>query len=58
LRSSASHCLGSISIGNVKFFFPKVIELINTDLDHKYLLLTSVKDIIKSNKGKEFIFLD
>jgi len=28
LRSASSHCLGNISIGNVKFFFPKVLSLI------------------------------
>jgi len=32
------------------------MDLIQTDVDHKYLLLTSVKDIIKSSKGKEFTY--
>ena len=31
--------------------------LIKSDAEHKYLLLTSVKDIIKSNKGKSFKYL-
>ena len=53
LRHAASHSLGSISIGNVHFFFPKVIELLNADVAHKYLLLVSVNDIIVSNKDKE-----
>lgn len=57
IRSSASHCLGNISIGNVEFFFPKVMGLIQSDAEHKYLLLTSVKDIIRANKGRKFKYL-
>lgn len=53
LRQAASHSLGSISIGNVGFFFPKVLELLRTDAANKYLLLVSVNDIILTNKGKE-----
>lgn len=53
LRQAASHSLGSISIGNVHFFFPKVLELLSSDVAHKYLLLVSVNDIIVANKGRE-----
>ena len=54
IRQAASHCLGSISHGNVDFFFPKVLELIKQDIPHKYLLLVSINDIIVANRGKEF----
>lgn len=57
LRSAASHCLGNISIGNVEFFFPKVMGLIQSDAEHKYLLLTSVKDIIRASRGHQFKYL-
>lgn len=53
LRQAASHSLGSISIGNVHFFFPKVLELLSSDVAHKYLLLVSVNDIIVANRGRE-----
>jgi len=46
IRQAASHCLGSISHGNLDFFFPKVLELIKQDIPHKYLLFVSIIDII------------
>lgn len=58
IRSAASHCLGSISVGNVDFFFPKVLELISTDGHHKNLLLTSIKDIINERGSHELSQID
>jgi cullin-associated NEDD8-dissociated protein 1 len=50
IRSAASHCLGSISIGNVGFFFPKIMHLVGSNATHKYLLLLSVKEVIQAHR--------
>uniref|UniRef100_A0A7S3JJY1 TATA-binding protein interacting (TIP20) domain-containing protein n=1 Tax=Euplotes harpa TaxID=151035 RepID=A0A7S3JJY1_9SPIT len=46
VKIAASHCLGHICIGNLKHFLPIVIDFINNEPNHKYLLLMSIREII------------
>lgn len=46
VKIAASHCLGHICIGNLAHFLPIVIEFINRNPKHKYLLLMSIREII------------
>lgn len=46
VKIAASHCLGHICIGNLKYFLPIVIEFINNEPKHKFLLLMSIREII------------
>lgn len=50
IRAAASQCLGSISSGNVGFFFPKILHMIRENAPHKHGLLQAVKDVIQSHK--------
>eukprot|EP00331_Platyophrya_macrostoma_P030086 CAMPEP_0176438094 /NCGR_PEP_ID=MMETSP0127-20121128/19061_1 /TAXON_ID=938130 /ORGANISM="Platyophrya macrostoma, Strain WH" /LENGTH=1232 /DNA_ID=CAMNT_0017821943 /DNA_START=32 /DNA_END=3730 /DNA_ORIENTATION=+ len=42
----AAVALGGISVGNIEFYLPIVLDLIKQNADYQYLLLTTLKEII------------
>jgi cullin-associated NEDD8-dissociated protein 1 len=47
LKSAASYALGNITVGNLAKYLPELLELIKTKSNEKYLLLTSLKEVIQ-----------
>ena len=54
-REAASRSLGSISIGNISHFFPKLLSLLKSNSGNdqiSLLLLTSVKEVITNSNSE------
>lgn len=48
IKGAASHALGAVTVGNVKFYLPYVLNEIETQPKRQYLLLHSLKEFIYS----------
>ena len=50
IKLATSHCLGHICIGNLQYFLPKLIDIMESDESNKFLRLMSIRDIIETKK--------
>jgi hypothetical protein len=58
VRNAAAYALGNITVGNMGVYLPMVLELIkNTSDARRYLLLSSLKEIIVRHSNKHTVFL-
>ena len=46
VKSAASYALGSVALGNLQHFLPRMLERMNAEKKLKYLLLLSLKEVI------------
>lgn len=48
IKSAASHALGAVSVGNVNYYLPYILNEIEAQPKRQYLLLHSLKELITS----------
>jgi len=51
VKSAAAFSLGNVAVGNMKKYLPHLLTLVKQHADRRYLLLSSVKEIITRHSG-------
>jgi len=56
-KTAAAYALGHIAVGNMKAFLPAILDALETNPKHQYLLLSALKEVIlchTSTPGRSF----
>jgi cullin-associated NEDD8-dissociated protein 1 len=52
VKTAASYALGCVVVGNMARYLPYLLEHIQTDAKHQYLLLHTLKEVIAANHNR------
>lgn len=56
IKSAAAYCLGHLAVGNLSAYLPIILNISNSTLQHQYLLLVSLKEIISVHVSNDIPF--
>ena len=52
VRNAGSHALGTMTVGNISFFFPQLVSFMHSPDANVFLLMLSLKEVIICEKGE------